>query len=423
MYTDQQRVVVTGMGAVTPVGNTVADMWASLVAGRSGIGPITTFDASNFGVRFAGEVKDFNPQDYMEYREIRRSDRYTHLVMGATTQAVQQAGLRMEDEDPRRVGVVIGSGIGGIKTLLEGYTAMQVRGPRRVGAFTVPAMLVNSASGHVAINFGARGPNLCPVLACATGTAALGEGFALIRRGAVDVVIAGGTEAGVVDFSLAGFHVMGALSQRNDDPERASRPFDTERDGFVMAEGSGVLVLESLHHAKARGARVIGEVLGYGLTADAYHSTAPREDGLGAFEAMSQAVREAAIDPSAIDYVNAHATSTALGDIGETRALKNLLGEHAYSTPVSSTKSMMGHLLGAAGAVEAIVCLKTIQEGVIPPTINYTTPDPQCDLDCVPNVARQATVNVALSNSFGFGGHNASIVLGRYVNGEGQSSA
>lgn len=405
------------MGAVTPVGNTTQAMWESLIAGQSGIGPITAFDTTGLAVRFAGEVKDFDPQDYMEYREARRTDRYTHFAMAATVQAMQQAGLRMEDEDPRRVGVVVGSGIGGIKTLLDGYTALQTRGPRRVGAFTVPAMLVNSASGHVAITIGARGPNMCPVLACATGTAAVGEGFALIRRGAADVVIAGGTEAGVVDFSVAGFNVMGALSQRNDQPERASRPFDANRDGFVMAEGSGMLVLESLHHAKARGAQILGEVLGYGLTADAYHSTAPREDGLGAFEAMEQAVREAQIDPSAISYVNAHATSTALGDIGETRALKNLLKEHAYSTPVSSTKSMMGHLLGAAGAVEAIVCLKAIETGVIPPTINYDTPDPECDLDCVPNVARRTTVDIALSNSFGFGGHNASILVGRYVNG------
>jgi 3-oxoacyl-[acyl-carrier-protein] synthase II len=368
-------------------------------------------------VRFAGEVKNFNPQEFMDYREARRSDRYTQLAIAATSEAIQQAGLDMEAEDPRRVGVIVGSGIGGIHTLLEGYSTLQTRGPRRVSPFMVPAMLVNSASGHVAIFIGARGPNLCPVLACATGTAAIGEGFALIRRGVTDVVIAGGTEAGVCDFSVAGFDVMGALSKQNDDPEAACRPFDARRDGFVIAEGSGIVVLESLEHARQRNAQIIGEVLGYGLTADAYHSAAPRQDGLGAFEAMEQAVREAAIEPSDIDYVNAHATSTLLGDIGETRALKNLLGDAAYTTPVSSTKSMMGHLLGAAGAVEAIICLKAIHEHVIPPTINYEHPDPECDLDYVPNVARRAVVDIALSNSFGFGGHNASLILSRYVNG------
>lgn len=417
MLSEQQRVVVTGMGAITPVGNDPQSMWDNLVAGKSGIGPITSFDTSRFNVHFAGEVKDFDPQDYMEHREMRRTDRYAHYAQAATIQAMQQAGLRMEDEDPRRVGMVIGTGIGGIKTLLDGYTSLQTRGARRVSAFAVPAMLANSATGHVAINIGARGPNLCPVLACATGTASIGEGFVLIRRGAADVVIAGGTEAGIVDFSLAGFDVMGALSRRNDDPQSACRPFDATRDGFVMGEGSGIVVLESLAHAKARGATILGEVLGYGLTADAYHITAPREDGVGAFEAMDVAVLEAAIDPGEIDYVNAHATSTTLGDLGETRALKRLLGEHAYTTPISSTKSMMGHLLGAAGAVEAIVCLKAIEHGVIPPTINYQTPDPECDLDCVPNVARQAIINTTLTNSFGFGGHNASLVISRYVNG------
>lgn len=406
------------MGAVTPVGNDPDAMWTSLIAGKSGIGPITSFDASSFNVRFAGEVKGFSPGDYMEYREIRRSDRYTQFAMVATVQAMRQAKLRMEDENPRRVGLVIGTGIGGIKTLLDGYLSLHTRGPRRISAFMMPAMLANAASGHVAITIGARGPNLCPVLACATGTASIGEGFALIRRGVADVVIAGGAEAGIVDFAVAGFDVMGALSRHNDDPERASRPFDATRDGFVMGEGSGIVVLESLQHAKARGARILGEIHGYGLTADAYHATAPREDGLGAFEAMDQAVLEAGIVPGDIDYINAHATSTALGDLGETHALKRLLGENAYSTPISSTKSMMGHLMGAAGAVETIVCLKVIEHGIIPPTINYETPDPECDLDCVPNVARPATVNITLTNSFGFGGHNASLVVGRYVNGE-----
>ena len=296
MAYEQRRVVVTGMGAVTPVGNDPDTMWGNLIAGKSGIGPITLFDASNYNVRFAGEVKDFNPRDYMEHREVRRNDRYTHFAMAATIQAMRQANLRMEDEDPRRVGMVIGTGVGGITTLLDGYSTLHSRGARRISAFAVPAMLANSASGHVAISIGARGPNLCPVLACATGTASIGEGFALIRRGVADVVIAGGAEAGIVDFALAGFDVMGALSRNNDEPERACRPFDATRDGFVMGEGSGILVLESLEHAQARGARIFGEVKGYGLTADAYHATAPREDGLGAYEAMQRAVTEAGID-------------------------------------------------------------------------------------------------------------------------------
>ncbi len=413
MLTDQQRVVVTGMGAVTPVGNDVAAMWASLIAGRSGVGFITSLDMAQLKTKIGAEVKDFDPTLYMERKDARRTDRYTHFALAAASQAVADAALAMDQEDPRRVGVIVGSGIGGVRTLFEQYDLLLERGPRRVSPFTVPSMLANSASGQVAISLGARGPNQAPVLACATGTACIGEGFVLIRRGAADVMVAGGSEAAFCSLAMAGFEVMGALSAHNQDPASASRPFDAGRDGFVMGEGAGMVVMESLAHARARGAKIYGEILGYGLTADAYHPTAPRGDGLGASEAMDAALSEAGISPQAVDYINAHATSTALGDAGETAAIKRIFGDDAYRVPVSSTKSMMGHLLGAAGAVEAIICLQAMQTGVIPPTINQETPDPACDLDCVPNVARRAEVRTALSNSFGFGGHNATLVMAR----------
>lgn len=413
MLTDQQRVVVTGMGAVSPVGNDVPSMWASLLAGRSGVGLITGIDTTQLKTKIGAEVKDFDATLYMERKDVRRSDRYTHFALAAAAQAVADASLAMEHEDPRRVGVVVGSGIGGVGTMFEQYDVLRERGPRRVSPFTVPSMLANSASGQVAISLGARGPNLVPVLACATGNAAIGEAFALIRRGVADVMVAGSAEAAICDLAMAGFEIMGALSAHNDDPTRASRPFDATRDGFVMGEGAGMVVLESLAHARARDARIYGEILGYGLTADAYHPTAPRGDGLGASEAMQMALAEAGIEPRTVDYINAHGTSTPLGDIGETAAIKRVFGDHAYRLAVSSTKSMMGHLLGAAGAVEAIVGLKTLQDGVIPPTINYETPDPACDLDYVPNTARRADVRVVLSNAFGFGGHNATLVLAR----------
>lgn len=388
-------------------------MWANLVAGRSGVGFISQIDTSPLKTKIGAEVKDFDPGHYMDRREVRHTDRYTHFAIASATQAVADAGLDMEHEDPQRVGVVIGSGIGGIGTLLAQYDVLRERGPRRVGPFTVPSMLVNSASGHVAMTFGARGPNLAPVLACATGNACIGEAFSLIRNGTADVMLAGSAEAAFCNLALAGFETMGALSSRNDDPLTASRPFDAQRDGFVMGEGAGVVVLESLSHARARGARIHAEVLGYGLTADAYHPTAPRSDGLGASEAMSMALHQAGINPQQVDYINAHATSTSLGDVGETAAIKRVFGEHAYRLPVSSTKSMMGHLLGAAGVVEAIVCVMTLQNGMIAPTMNYQNPDPACDLDCVPNQARAADVRIALSNSFGFGGHNATILLAK----------
>jgi 3-oxoacyl-[acyl-carrier-protein] synthase II len=413
VLTDQQRVVVTGLGVVSPVGNDVASMWASLIAGRSGVDLISSLDTAQLKTKIGAEVKDFDPTLTMDRKDARRSDRYSHFALAAASQAVASANLVMDDEDPRRVGVIVGSGIGGVGTMFEQYDMLRSRGPRRVSPFTVPSMLANSASGQVAISLGARGPNLVPVLACATGNASIGEGFALIRRGVADVMVAGSSEAAFCDLALAGFEIMGALSAHNHDPAGASRPFDAGRDGFVMGEGAGMLVLESLAHARARGARIHGEILGYGLTADAYHPTAPREDGLAASEAMQMALTEARLEPQAVDYINAHGTSTPLGDIGETAAIKRVFGDHAYRLAISSTKSMMGHLLGAAGAVEAVVCLLAMQEGVIPPTINYETPDPACDLDYVPNQARHAPVRVALSNSIGFGGHNATLVMAR----------
>lgn len=413
LLTDHQRIVVTGIGAVTPVGNDVATMWDNLIAGRSGVDRITAFDTTAFKVQIGAEVKNFDPSATMDRREVRHSDRYTHFAVAATVEAVRDAAIDFATCDPRRAGVIVGSGIGGIHTLLQQAEVLKERGARRVGPFTIPAMLANTASGHIAIHYGLRGPNLAPTLACATGSAAIGEAFSLIRHGIADVMIAGGAEAAICDLSVAGFENMGALSSHNAEPQRASRPFDATRDGFVIGEGAGILVLESLAHARARGASIHGEILGYGLTADAYHATAPRQDGLGAYEAMQTAVLQAGLAPEEVDYVNAHATSTPLGDAGETAALKHLFGPHAYRLAVSSTKSMMGHLLGAAGAVEAIVCLRTMEEGIIPPTINYETPDPACDLDIVPNVARRANVRVALSNSFGFGGHNASLVFTR----------
>ncbi len=414
MLNDQQRVVVTGMGAITPLGNDVATLWAALVAGRSGGGPITSFDARNCKCQIAAEVKDFDPAAYMSRKDARHADRYTQFAFAAALQAVEDAGLRLADEAPGRVGVMIGSGIGGILTLLEQHEVLRTRGPRRISPFFIPSILANTATGHVAIHLGVRGPNLAVVSACASGADAIGTAFEVIRRGAADVMLAGGSEAPICELTIAGFENMGALTARNDDPLHASRPFDLERDGFLIGEGSAVVVLESLAHAQRRGARIYGEVLGYGNTEDAYHITAPHEEGLGACEAMGLALQQAGLAPEAVDYINAHGTSTTLNDAGETRAIKCFFGEYAYHVPISSTKSMTGHLLGAAGAVEALICLKVLNENVIPPTINYTTPDPECDLDYVPNVARCADVRVALSNSFGFGGHNAVLAFGKY---------
>lgn len=406
-----KRVVITGMGAITPVGQTVDALWEAVRDGRSGIGPITLFDASDLDTRIAGEVKEWDPVARFGVKSARRLDRFMQFAVAAAEDAVAQSGLRVGPENSDRVGVIIGSGIGGMGTLVEQMDVLREKGPRRVSPFLVPMMLADSAAGQVAINIGARGPNMAVLSACASSTQAIGEAGEVIRRGAADVVICGGAEAGILRLAVAAFNVMGAISTYNDAPERACRPFDATRNGFVMGEGAGVLVLESLEHAQARGARVLGELVGYGASADAVHITAPAEDGAGAALAMRHALHSGGIAPEEIDYINAHGTATPLNDVMETRAIKTVFGERARQIPVSSTKSVTGHLLGSAGAVEAIICLKALEAGIIPPTINYATPDPECDLDYVPNVARPARLRTVMSNSFGFGGHNATIIL------------
>jgi 3-oxoacyl-[acyl-carrier-protein] synthase II len=409
-----KRVVVTGMGAITPVGNDVASVWESLKAGRSGIARITRFDPSNLSTQFAGEVKGFDAAESFGRKEARRMDRVTHFAMEACRQAVEDSRLLENGADRERVGIVIGSGVAGIATLLEQYDVFKTSGPQRVSPFLIPMMLADTPAAQTAIHFGLRGPNMAIISACATGTNVVGEAFEMVARGAADAMLAGGSEAGLVPVAIAGFNVMGALSTRNDDPARACRPFDADRDGFVISEGSAILVLESLEHALARGAAIHAEMVGYGTSVDANHIAAPLETGDGARQAMQCALNRAGLAPEAVDYLNAHGTSTRLNDVAETRAVKTALGEHAYDVAISSTKSMTGHLLGGAGALEALICAKVLEDGIIPPTINYETPDPDCDLDYVPNEARSAAVKVAMSNSFGFGGHNACVVLRRY---------
>ena len=411
------RVVITGMGAITPLGNDVETFWRNVVAGRSGVGPITLFDASAMKTRIAAEVKGFDPEAWFGRKEARRMDRYAQFALAATQQALQDARLDPAHVDRERVGVILGTGIGGIGALVQGVETLMTRGPDRISPFMVPMMLADTAPGLIAIAYGFRGPNMAVVTACASGTNAIGEAMHLIRRGDADVVIAGGAEAAILPVAVAAFNVMGAISTRNEEPERASRPFDRTRDGFVMGEGAGILVLERLEHARARGARIYAEVVGYGTSADAYHITAPLENGEGAALAMRRALADAGLSPRDIDYINAHGTSTPLNDKSETQAIKAVFGEAAYDVPISSTKSMIGHLLGAAGAVGAIVCIRAITDGVIPPTINYEHPDPECDLDYVPNVARRRPVRTAMSNSFGFGGHNACVIFRRYEDG------
>jgi 3-oxoacyl-[acyl-carrier-protein] synthase II len=413
----KKRIVITGMGVVCPLGHDVPTTWEALVAGRSGVGPITCFDTSDLDVKIAAEVKDFDPQALFGRREARRNDRFTLFALQAARQAIADAGLRFENGLAGGTGVLIGTAIGGILTLLENYDVLNTSGPRRVSPFMVPMMMPNAASGTIAINYGLRGPNLSLASACATGSHALGEAAEVIRRGDAQVMIAGGSEAVIARLALAGFKNMGAVSTRNDAPQRASRPFDAERDGFVMGEGAGVLVLESLAHARQRGARVHAELVGYGATADAFHITAPEEEGTGAAEAMHIALQSAGLAPEDVDYINAHGTSTLLNDRIETKAIRTVFGAHADRLAVSSTKSMTGHLMGAAGAVEAIACVKSLETGWVPPTINYEHPDPACDLDYVPNQARQLAPRVALSNSFGFGGHNGCLILSRWEEG------
>lgn len=410
----RRRVVITGLGAVTPLGNDVLSCWEGLLAGRSGAGPITGFDSSGLEVQIAAEVKGFDPVTLFGSREARRNDRFTHFAMEAARQAVEDSGFQLGQENGQEVGVIIGTGIGGILTLLDNFVVLRDKGPRRVSPFMVPMMMPNAASAAIAIKYGLRGPNLCLVSACATGSHAIGEAGEIIRRGGAEVMLCGGSEAVIAPLSIAGMKNMGALSSRNSEPDRASRPFDAQRDGFVMGEGSGVLILESLDHAQARVAHIYCELAGYGATSDAYHITAPDEIGQGAASAMKRALDDAGLAPEQVDYINAHGTSTPLNDRIETLAIRNVFGEHADRLAVSSTKSMIGHLLGAAGAVEAIACVKSLETGWVHPTINYETPDPQCDLDYVPNQARELHPRVALSNSFGFGGHNGCLVLCRW---------
>lgn len=410
----RKRVVVTGLGCVSPVGNTAAETWEALIVGKSGAAPITHFDASRHKTRFAAEVKGFDGPALFGAREARKMDRFAQFATAAALEALAQANFTVNESNRDRVGVLIGSGIGGIITLLQEVDTLRERGPDRVSPFLVPMMISDSAAGMIAIRVGARGPNMSLATACATGTNALGEAAEMIRRGAADVMIAGAAEAAIVPVSMAGMNVMGALSTRNDEPTRASRPFDKDRDGFLMGEGGAILILESLEHAQARGAKIICEFSGYGASDDAYHISAPAENGAGAALSMQLALKDAGLSVTDIGYINAHGTSTSLNDKSETAAIKTVFGEQAYKIPVSSTKSMTGHLLGASGALEAVVCAKVISENLLPPTINYETPDPECDLDYVPNQARPAAPKHVMSNSFGFGGHNATLILSRF---------
>jgi 3-oxoacyl-[acyl-carrier-protein] synthase II len=410
----RRRVVVTGLGCISPLGNNVNDTWQALLVGTSGAAPITAFDASAHKTKFAAEVKGFDPVALFGTRDARKMDRFAQFATAASLQAIEQADLKIDESNRDRVGVLIGTGIGGIITLLEQYEVMRERGPERVSPFLIPMMISDNAAGNIAIRFGARGPNMALATACASGTNALGEAAEMIRRGSADVMIAGGAEAAITALSMAGMNVMTALSTRNDDPQTASRPFDKNRDGFLMGEGAGMLILESLEHAQARGAKILCEFSGYGTTDDAHHISAPAENGAGAAISMSLALQSADLRPEDIGYINAHGTSTYLNDKSETAAIKTVFGEQAYKIPVSSTKSMTGHLLGASGAVEAVFSAMAIMNNILPPTINYETPDPVCDLDYVPNQPRKAEPNYVMSNSFGFGGHNATLILGRF---------
>jgi 3-oxoacyl-[acyl-carrier-protein] synthase II len=408
-----RRVVVTGMGCISPVGNNVRETWDSILAGKSGAAMITQFDASRHKTRFAAEVKGFDAVGLFGPREARKMDRFTQFATKATLEALEESNLEIDESNRDRIGVLIGTGIGGISTLLDQTEVMRDRGPDRVSPFLIPMMISDSAAGMLAIRFGVRGPNMSLATACASGNNAIGEATEMIRRGAADAMIAGASEAALVPVAMAGMNVMTALSTRNDDPQGASRPFDKDRDGFLMGEGAGVLILESLEHAQARGAKILAEITGYGTTDDAHHISAPAENGAGAAMSMKLALKNANLDLMDIGYINAHGTSTPLNDKSETAAIKSVFGEQAYAVPISSTKSMTGHLLGASGAVEAVFCILAIREEILPPTINYHTPDPECDLDYVPNHARKVSPKNVMSNSFGFGGHNATLVFSR----------
>lgn len=410
----KRSVVITGLGTITPIGNTVQEFWAGLVAGRNGIETITRFDPSHLTTRIGGEIKGFQTDRYMEAKEARRTDIFVHYAIAASKEALTDAGLDKGSPDPNRIGVLIGTGIGGINTFETQHRVMMEKGPGRVSPFFIPMMIANMASGQVSIRWNLKGPNLTTVSACSSGAHAIGEAFEYIRTGKADLMLAGGSEATFTELCFAGFCSMKAMSTRNDDPNHASRPFDRERDGFVMAEGSGMVVLEEEEHARKRGIPIHGRLVGYGLTADAYHMTAPAPEGEGAARAMTAALEDGGIRPDAVGYINAHGTSTPLNDKLETAAVKTVFGEHARSLVLGSTKSMTGHLLGAAGGIEFVGTTLAVKHGILPPTINYEHPDPECDLDCVPNEARKATVDVALSNSLGFGGHNVSLAVQRF---------
>jgi 3-oxoacyl-[acyl-carrier-protein] synthase II len=406
-----RRVVVTGLGITSPLGTGLEKNWDALTNGRSGIAPISHFDATDFPVKFAGEVRDLNLDDYIDKKEARKMDLFIHYAVAAAKMAIDDSGLEINEDNAERVGVVVGSGMGGLPSIEKYHGAFIDGGYRKISPFFIPMSIINLAAGQISIKHGAKGPNIAPVSACATGTHAIGDAFRMIQRGDADAVISGGSESTVCPLGIGGFSVMKALSTRNDDPLTASRPFDKHRDGFVMGEGSGIVLLEEYESAKQRGAKIYAEVLGYGLTADAHHLTAPSPGGEGAARCMQMAIDTAGLNPEDIDYINAHGTSTPFNDLYETMAIKSVFGDHARKLMVSSTKSMTGHLLGAAGGVEAIFTLLGMSRGVVPPTINYTEPDPDCDLDYVPNEARQADVKVAISNSLGFGGTNATILF------------
>ena len=406
-----RRVVVTGLGVVTPVGNDVPAMWSALLAGRSGVGTIGSFDASAFESQVAAEVKGFDPSRYLSPKEIKRTERFTQFAIAASKQAVADAGLSVDREDPFRCGVIIGSGMGSMRLIEEQHSVFLSKGPKKITPFMIPMLICNMAPGHVAMDLGFKGPNFCTTTACASGAHGIGEAFRIIQRGGADVMLGGGTESCITPMAVGGFCALMALSRRNDEPARASRPFDKERDGFVMGEGAGIMVLEELEHAKKRGARIYAEMAGYGLSADAYHMTAPDPEGAGAANAMATALEDARLRPDQIAYLDAHGTSTELNDKIETLAIKKAFGPAAKTAAVSSTKSMTGHLIGAAGGVEAVISVRAITHGMMPPTVNYEHPDPDCDLDYIPNQARQAAVEVALSNSLGFGGHNATVIF------------
>lgn len=411
----KRRVVVTGLGMVTPLGLDTDESWTALINGRSGIGPITRFDTSDYATKIAAEVKGFDPEKRIDRKELRKMDLFIPYAIVAAFEALERSGLVIDESNAERVGVVVGSGLGGLPYIEKYAAILRTKGPRRITPFFIPMVIVNLAPGHISILTGAKGPNSCVVTACATGTHCIGDAYRMIQYGDADAVIAGGTEATITPLAVAGFNAMRALSTRNEEPERASRPFDLGRDGFVIGEGSGIVILEEMESALARDADILAEVAGFGMSGDAFHITAPPEGGLGAVQCMRNVLKDGGLNPEDISYINAHGTSTAFNDLFETQAIKTVFGEAAYSLAVSSSKSMTGHLLGAAGGIEAVFAVKAIMEGVIPPTVNYEEPDPECDLDYVPNVAREIRVDVAISNSFGFGGTNACLAFRKFV--------